>query len=177
MGLIWGSVPCPKKWSLCVKYVVSGWNKFFPKENSSCEVLMVTNSPYAGINKLMEKSNNFLNNGTCGNTMVKPQTVKYRLIKYTSKFWKYSRIWKMSLDSILDCFTRYKCIIIQKDSWINIHEWFGCNFPTWNIRNVWRARDDGHHYDCYEVRILQSHITITFIQSQGHKDFKNQHLL
>ena len=30
---------------------------------------------------------------------------------------------------------------------------------------------------CYEVRILQSHTTITFIQSQGHKDFKNQHLL
>ena len=95
----------------------------------------------------MEKSNNFWNNGTCGNTMVKPQTVRYRLIKYTSKFWKYSRIWKISLDSILNCFTRYKCIVIQKDSWINIHKWFGCNFPTWNIRNVWRARDDGHHYD------------------------------
>ena len=31
--------------------------------------------------------------------------------------------------------------------------------------------------DCYEVRILQSHIAITFIQSQGHKDFKNQNLL
>ena len=31
--------------------------------------------------------------------------------------------------------------------------------------------------NCYEVRILQSHTTITFIQSQGHKDFKNQHLL
>ena len=30
---------------------------------------------------------------------------------------------------------------------------------------------------CYEVRILQSHTTITFIQSQGHKDVKNQHLL
>ena len=49
--------------------------------------------------------------------------------------------------AILNCFTRYKCIVIQKDSWINIHEWFGCNFPTWNIRNVWRARDDGYHYD------------------------------
>ena len=94
-----------------------------------------------------KKSNNFLNNGTCWNTMVKPQTVRYRLIKYASKFWKYSRIWKMSLDSILNCFTRYKCTVIQKDFWINIHEWFGCNFPTWNIRNVWRARDDGHHYD------------------------------
>ena len=43
------------------------------------------------------------------------------------------------------CFTRYKCIVMQQDSWINIHEWFGCNFPTWNIRNVWRARGDGHH--------------------------------
>ena len=79
--------------------------------------------------------------------MVKPQTVRYRLIKQTSKFWKYSRIWKISLDSNLNCFTRYKSIVIQKDSWININEWFGCNFPTWNIRNVWRARDDGHHYD------------------------------
>ena len=108
---------------------------------------MVTKCPYAGISKWMEKSNIFLNNGTCGNTMVKPQTVRYRLIKQTSKFWKYSRIWKISLDSILNCFTRYKCIVIQKDSWINIHEWFGCNFPTWNIRNVWRERDDGHHYD------------------------------
>ena len=48
---------------------------------------------------------------------------------------------------ILHFFTRYKCKVIQKDSWINIHEWFGRNFPTWNIRNVWRARDDGHHYD------------------------------
>ena len=108
---------------------------------------MVTNCPYAGINKWMERSNNFWNNGTCGNTMVQPQTVRYRLKKYTSKFRKYTRIWKMSLDSILNCFTGYKCIVIQKDSWINIHEWFGCNFPTWNICNVWRARDDGHHYD------------------------------
>ena len=105
------------------------------------------NCPYAEISKWMEKSNNFLNNGTCGNTMVQPQTVRYRLIKYTSKFGKYSRIWKMSLDSILNCFAWYKCIVIQKDSWINIHDWFGCNFPTWNIRNVWRVRDDGHHYD------------------------------
>ena len=79
--------------------------------------------------------------------MVKPQTVRYRLIKKTSKFWKYSRIWKISLDSILNCCIRYKCIVIQEDSWINIHEWFGCNFPTWNIHYVWRARDDGHHYD------------------------------
>ena len=47
--------------------------------------------------------------------------------------------WDLSLDSILNCFTRYKYIVIQKDSWINIHEWFGCNFPTWNTRNVWRA--------------------------------------
>ena len=147
MGPIWGSVPCQKKSSLCVKWVVSGWNKGFPRENSSCEVFMVTNCPYTGISKWMEKSNIFLNNGTCGNTMVKPQTVRYRLIKQTSKFWKYSRIWKISLDSNLNCFTRYKCIVIQKDSWININEWFGCNFPTWNILNVWRARDHGHHYD------------------------------
>ena len=119
---------------------------------------MVTNCPYAGINKWMEKSNNFLNNGTCGNTMVKPQRVRYRLIKKTSKFWKYSRIWKISLDSILNCFSRYKYIVIQKDSWINIHEWFGCNFPTWNIHNVWRARDDGLHYD---VTNKCSGVTIT----------------
>ena len=89
----------------------------------------------------------FLNNGTCWNTMVKPQTVRYRLINQTSKFWKYSRIWKISLDSVLNYFTKYKCIVLHKDYWINIHEWFGCNFPTWNIRNVWRAHDDGHHYD------------------------------
>ena len=108
---------------------------------------MVTNCPYAGISKWMEKSNIFVNNGTCGNTMVKPQTVRYRLIKQTSKFWKYSRIWKISLDSFLSCFIRYKCIVIQKDSWINIHKWCGCDFPTCNIRNVWRAHDDGHHYD------------------------------
>ena len=24
----------------------------------------------------------------------------------------------------------------KEDSWINIHEWFGCNFLAWNIRNV-----------------------------------------
>ena len=47
------------------------------------------------------------NNGTCGNTIVKSQTVRYRLIKYASKFWKYCRIRKMSLDSILNCFIRY----------------------------------------------------------------------
>ena len=34
-----------------------------------------------------------------------------------------------------------------------------------------------YRFACYEVRILQSHTTITFIQSQGHKDLKNQHLL
>ena len=54
---------------------------------------------------------------------------------------------KISLDSILNYFTRCKYIVIQRDSGINIHEWFGCNFPTWNIHNVWHARDDGHHYD------------------------------
>ena len=85
----WGSLGdlyLARKNRLCVLFlalcVVSGWNKVFPKENSSCEVFMVTNCPYAGINKWMEKSNNFLNNGTCGNTMVKPQTVRYRLRKY-----------------------------------------------------------------------------------------------
>ena len=66
-------------------------------------------------------------------------------------------MWKISLDSILNCFTRHKCIVIQRHSRINIHKWLGCNFPTWSIRNVWRARDDGHHYDvtrkCYSVTI------------------------
>ena len=81
MGPIWGCVPCQKKSPLCVKKVVSGWNKVFPKDNSSCEVFMETNCPYAGINKWMEKSNIFFNNETCGNTMVKPQTVRYRLLK------------------------------------------------------------------------------------------------
>ena len=38
------------------------------------------------INKWMEKSSNFWNNGTCGNTMVKPQTVRYRLINIHRNF-------------------------------------------------------------------------------------------
>ena len=67
--------------------------------------------------------------------------------KINIAIWKYSRTWQISFDSILNFLTRYKCIVIKKDSWINIHECFGRNFPTWNIRNVWRARDDGHHYD------------------------------
>ena len=49
----------------CLKWAVSGWNRVFPKENLSCEVSMVTNCPYAGINKWMEKSNIFFHNGTC----------------------------------------------------------------------------------------------------------------
>ena len=44
-------------------------------------------------------------------------------------------------------FTRYKCIVTQKDSWININQWFGYDFLKWDIRKVWRARNDGHHYD------------------------------
>ena len=52
--------------------------------------------------------------------------------------------------------------MIQKDSWINFHEWFGCNFSTWNIRNVWRARDDRHHYDvtgkCCGVTIITTRL-------------------
>ena len=43
-----------------MKYVVSVWNKVFPKDNSPCEVFMATNCPYAGINKWMEKSDIFL---------------------------------------------------------------------------------------------------------------------
>ena len=143
-----GDLYLARKNLLCV------WNKLFlgeikfPKGELVLWSFMVTNCPYAGISKWMEKSNIFFkNNGTCGNTMVKLQTVRYRLIKQTSKFWKYSRIWKISLDSILNCFTRYKCTVIQKDYCINIHEWFGCNFSTRNIRNVWRTRDDGYHYN------------------------------
>ena len=33
-------------------------------------------------------------------------------------------------------------------------------------------KDDVHIYHCYEVLILQSHTTITRIQSQGYKYFK-----
>ena len=92
----------------------------------------------------------------------------------------------MSLNSILNCFTRYKYIVIQKDSWINIHEWFGCHFPTWNIRNVWRARDDGHHCDvtskCCGVTITTrlvewtlsfSEINVSFCCFQELSGFKN----
>ena len=142
-----GICTLPEKNLLCV------WNKLFLGE---IKISQRRTRPVKSwgwqVVPMQESTNEWKNltnvlNGTCGNTMVKPQTVRYRLIKWTSKFWKYSRIWKISLDSILNCFNMYKCIVIQKDSWINIHEWFGCNFPTWNIRNVWRARDDGHHYD------------------------------
>ena len=142
-----GSCTLPEKIFFVCEISCFGVNKGFLRENSYCEVFMVTNCSYAGISEWMEISNIFLNNGTCGKTMVKPQTVRYRLIKQKSTFWKYSITWKISLDPNLNCFTRYKYIVIQKYSWINIHEWIGCNFPTWNIRNVCRARDDGHHYD------------------------------
>ena len=98
---------------------------------------MVTNCPCAGIFEIIGLA---VHSGKTSNSEVP-------IDKINITFFKYSRIWRISLDSILNCFTGYKCIVIQKDSWINIHEWFGCNFPTWNIRNAWRARDDGHHYD------------------------------
>ena len=74
-----GICTLPEKIFFCVwNKLFRGEIKVFLKENSSCEVFMVTNCPYAGINKWMEKSNNFGNtcNGNCGNTMVKPQTVR-----------------------------------------------------------------------------------------------------
>ena len=37
--------------------------------------------PFAEINKWMEKSNNFWNTYSCGNILVLPQTMKYRLNK------------------------------------------------------------------------------------------------
>ena len=64
---------------LSVKWVVSGWNNVFPKENSSCEVFMVTLCPYAGINKWMEKSNNFaVRNGKTSNS----ESLMYGLIRW-----------------------------------------------------------------------------------------------
>ena len=157
MGPIWGSVPCQKK-SSCL------WNKvflgelFFPKENSPCDIFMVINCPYAGINKWME-------------------------IEILEIFQNLKNIARFNLNF----FTRYKYIVIQKDSWINIHEWFGCNFPTWNIRNVWRARDDGHHYDvtseccCVTIttRLVQltrsiSEIHVFFCCFQELSEFKEQ---
>ena len=103
---------------------------------------MVTNCPYAESTNEWKKSNNIWNNGTCGNTMVKPQTLEYRLINKHRHF-----VYQNLKNSILKYFTRYLCIAVHKDSWISIHEWFGGNFPTLNIRNVWRAPDDRHLYD------------------------------
>ena len=52
------TLPEKKQFFLCE---ISGFgvSKVFPKENSPYEVFMVTNCPYAAINKWMEKSNNF----------------------------------------------------------------------------------------------------------------------
>ena len=78
--------------------------------------------------------------------------------------------WRYHLpkDSATQC--GYTCIAIQKNSWINIHEWFGCNFPTWNIRNVWRTRGDGHHYDvtskCCGVTITTRSVEWTLFISE-----------
>ena len=59
----------------------------------------------------------------------------------------YTIILKIWLDSILNCFTSYTCIMFQWDSSINTYERFGCNFQRLYIRNVWHACDDGYHYD------------------------------
>ena len=103
---------------------------------------MVTNCPYAGINKWMEKSNIFLrkHNGKTSNNEVPIGKINIEVLEIFQNLKNIAWL-------ILNSFTRYQCIVIRKDSWINIHKWFGCNFPTWNIRKVWRVRDDGHHCD------------------------------
>ena len=90
------------------------WNKlflseksFFPKENSSCEVFMVTNCPYAGINKWMEKSNNFWNNGKTSNSGVLIDEINIEILEIYQNL-------KISLDSVLNFFTRYKYIVVQR---------------------------------------------------------------
>ena len=37
--------------------------------------------------------------------------------------------------------------MIQWDSCINTYQRFGYNFQRQNVRNLWRARGDGHRYD------------------------------
>ena len=65
---------------------------------------MVTIPPYAGINKYMEKSNNFLNNGTYGKTMVPGNTsnVEALIDKVNIKSLEHYENLKISLDSILN---------------------------------------------------------------------------
>ena len=44
------------------------------------------------------------------------------------------------------------------------------NFPTWNVRNVWRARGDGHHYDvtskCCGITITKPLVECTLSVSE-----------
>ena len=56
-----------------------GGNNVFTKENFSCEVFMMTICPFAWINKYVEKSNNFVDNGTY--RMVISQTTRHWLTK------------------------------------------------------------------------------------------------
>ena len=112
---------------------------------------MVTNCPYAGIHKWMKNIYQVFKYWDLWKHNGKTSNIEAPIDKIILKFWKYTLIWKISYDSILNYFTRYKCIVIQKDSWTNIHERFWCNFPTWSIRNVWRARDDGQHYDVTNI--------------------------
>ena len=71
MGPIWGSIPCQKIFCM---------NTLFPGEIIFSKGELVLWRLYGDRLSLIKKwtveSNNFLNNGTCGNTMVIPQTVR-----------------------------------------------------------------------------------------------------
>ena len=76
-----GICTLPEKNLLCV------WNKLFLGEIKFSQGELVLWNLYGdklSLCRNQQMNGNltiFLNNGTCGNTMVKPQTVRYRLIK------------------------------------------------------------------------------------------------
>ena len=175
MGPILGSVPCQKT-SFCA------WNKLFLGEiKFSQRRTRPVTSWWWQIVPMQESTNEwktlFLNNGTCGNTIIKTSNSEVPIDEINIEVLEILQNLNILLDSISNCFTRYKCIAIQNDSWINIHEWFGSNFPTRNIRNVCRARDDGRHYDvtskCCGVTITTRLVEWTLSISEINAVFKN----
>ena len=142
MGSIWESISCQTK-------IVFVWNKLFCSEYIFHNGELILWSLYGGHSRqcrnqqIKGKNRYFVVVGHNGNT----SNAEALIDEVNTKKWKYTRILKIALDSILNCLTSYKCIMIQWDSQINTHERFGCNVRRQNICNVWRARGDGHHYE------------------------------
>ena len=84
--------------------------------------------------------------------MVIPQRVRHSLAKRTFKVYEYTTVSKVSVNSVSRCFNRYKFTTNKYRYLINVHKWFGHSFQACNIRNVCRARGDGHHYDVTNKR-------------------------